>query len=427
MTMPAPVVYIGSSIAPEKVRAIIPDAQIMPPIQRGHLYRDRMLGFTFFVIIDGVFFNDLAISPREIIDVLNDGATIVGASSMGAIRAAECWPAGMRGVGSIYRLFRRGSLDSDEEVAVTFGPVNPHLVVSVPLVNVRYATARLVRLKTLGQQQADRILSSAKNIFYAKRHWNNILRGAGIDDPDGKLKRALRAHDLKLMDATRAVRRAASMLAGQPGVFNQRRSGDRLFIPNSHVRERSHDALAGTSPEQVRPALWRWLVASGRVRRIPALTALLFEQPGSQAGTGAIHVTAEMLGSPYPERAWKALLDAGELDAAVLRHRAIGMAANEARMAGRAPTTRHQYLAGLEIAIAHGYPQWSTMQASLSSQASLWSLIEAFRDELSLAKCFRERMFGKTGTKIPALSMATSSADMTVNMPENMRSPPDGT
>lgn len=401
---PTPVIYIGSSIAPEKVRAIVPDAQIMPPIQRGDLYRDRMLGFKFFVIIDGVFFNDLAISPREIIDVLDDGATIIGASSMGAIRAAECWPAGMMGVGSIYRLFRRGSLDSDEEVAVTFGPVNPHLLVSVPLVNVRYATRRLVRLKRMEPRQAEKILSSAKAIFYANRNWNSILQGAGIDDPDEQLKHALRAHDLKLIDATRAIKRAASLRHGRPEVFNQGGAGNTLFIPNSHIRERSHDALAGTSPEQVMPALWHWLLASGRLRRLPLLMDLLPNQPKSLADSGTINVPAESFASPYPKRAWEALQKAGELDAAVLRYRAIAMAASEARNAGSVPATRHRYLAGLEIAIEHGYPQWTTMRASLSSQAPLWALIEAFRDELSLAKCFREQLFGKTENNVPALS-----------------------
>lgn len=404
MKQPTPVIYAGSSIAPEKVRAILPGAQIMPPIQRGDLYRDRMLGFTFFVIIDGVFFNDLAISPREIIDVLNDGATIIGASSMGAIRAAECWPAGMMGVGSIYRLFRRGSLDSDEEVAVTFGPVNPHLVVSVPLINVRYATSRLVRLKSINQQQADNILSSAKNIFYANRNWNAILQGAGINDPENQLKQALRKHDLKLLDAIRAIKRTASLLNSRPDVINQHRSSDTLFIPNCHIREKRHDALAGTNPERVRPALWRWLLASGRVRRFPMLTALLPAWSESQPGTGTTHVPPESLESPYPEQAWEALQAAGELDATVLRYRAIGMAANEARNANCVPAVRHEYLAGLEIAIAHGYPQWPTMRASLSSQTTLWSLIQNFRDELSLAKCFREQLFGSAENNMPALS-----------------------
>ena len=115
-------------------------------------------------------------------------------------------------------------------------------------------------------------------------------------------------------------------------------------------------------------------------------------------------IAEESLESPYPDMGWEALQAVGELDAAILRYRAVGMAAAETRKAGWTPATSHAHLAGLEVAIAHGYPHWSAMQLSLSSQPSLWALIETFRHELSLAKCFREHLFGKTENNPPALS-----------------------
>jgi hypothetical protein len=98
----APIVYVGPTLSVEAVQRAYPGCIIRPPIRRGDLYRDRMLRGAVFLILDGVFFQDEAISPREILDVIADGAMVVGASSMGALRAAECWPMGMRGVGSIY-------------------------------------------------------------------------------------------------------------------------------------------------------------------------------------------------------------------------------------------------------------------------------------------------------------------------------------
>jgi hypothetical protein len=118
-------VYVGPTLDPAAARTILPDAQLMPPIGRGELYRDRLLGFSVFLILDGVFLERLAVSPREIVDVLQDGATVVGASSMGAIRAAECRPAGMHGVGTIYHLYRRGHLTTEDDVAVAFHSVPP--------------------------------------------------------------------------------------------------------------------------------------------------------------------------------------------------------------------------------------------------------------------------------------------------------------
>jgi hypothetical protein len=103
-------------------------------------------GGSVFVIIDGVFHQEPAVPPREILDVLEDGALIVGASSMGALRAAECWPAGMRGVGTIYRLYRRGALGSDDEVILIYSSDGSgYQSRSVPLINVRYALSRAFR------------------------------------------------------------------------------------------------------------------------------------------------------------------------------------------------------------------------------------------------------------------------------------------
>jgi hypothetical protein len=136
----------------------------MPPIRRGDLYRDRLLGFRVFVILDGVFGQELAVSPREAIDVARDGAVVVGACSMGAIRAAECWPAGVEGVGAVYRLFRRGALTSDAEVAVAFSPEPPYRPVSVPLVNVRYALSRCLRDRVLSRTIAEQHVISSTAI-----------------------------------------------------------------------------------------------------------------------------------------------------------------------------------------------------------------------------------------------------------------------
>src|SRR6202171_1396192 len=104
----APIVYLGPSLPSSDAEVALPGCDLRAPIRRGDLYRDRLGGGSVFVIIDGVFHQEPAVPLREILDVLKDGAMIVGASSMGALRAAECWPAGMRGWGPISRLHTRG-------------------------------------------------------------------------------------------------------------------------------------------------------------------------------------------------------------------------------------------------------------------------------------------------------------------------------
>src|SRR5580765_3353945 len=191
MRMP-PIVYVGPTLDAAGVKEWLPEAQVMPPVRRGDLYRDRLLGFSFFLILDGVFLDELAISPREVVDVIRDAATIVGASSMGAIRAAECWTAGMHGVGSIYRMYRRGSLSSDDEVAITFSPLSPGLSATVPLVTVRYAVSRVVRRGALSKAEAAQIVRAAADLHYADRTWKSILQAAGLVDRDDRLSTSLR-------------------------------------------------------------------------------------------------------------------------------------------------------------------------------------------------------------------------------------------
>jgi hypothetical protein len=235
----APLVYVGPTLSRDAVKHAYPGCIIRPPIRRGDLYRDRMLRGAVFVILDGVFFQDEAISPREILDVIADGALVVGASSMGALRAAECWPAGMRGVGSIYRLFRSGALSSDDEVAIAFSGEAS----SVALVNVRYAARQVVRERQLKSAEATQLVQAAAEMFYEDRHWALVLKEAGLSDRP-QLRAALASHDLKAKDAKRALARVRRWLGADPGLLERPRNSTRAFAPSEDHRERSHDAFA---------------------------------------------------------------------------------------------------------------------------------------------------------------------------------------
>jgi hypothetical protein len=165
----APIVFLGPSARREELAAVCPTAQFLPPIQRDDLYRARERGGSIFLIIDGMFSHCLAVSPREIIDVIRDGALVLGASSMGAVRSAECWPSGMRGLGVIARLYRMGRLDSDDEVAVSVDPVNEFASLTVALINVRFAVSGARRRRLLDQDSAAAIVRAAKQIHFPDR------------------------------------------------------------------------------------------------------------------------------------------------------------------------------------------------------------------------------------------------------------------
>lgn len=434
MSMP-PVVYVGPSLEPDVVRDLLPQVQIMPPIRRGDLYRDRLLGFRLFLILDGAFFQSLAISPREIIDVIQDQGIVVGASSMGAMRAAECWPAGMHGVGSIYRLFRRGRLTSDDEVAVAFVAAPPYLATTVPLVNVRYAVSRAARDGTLSMADARRIVASASDLHYSDRTWRSVIASAAIPDQGDSLLASLSVFDLKRMDAVCAVRRIHGWIEEAPYLLTDKSATRGRRFLAAGPREVPHDS-PGTGQRRVRKKdLWRWLVATGRYRRYAAIAlgGLIdaesrrvprpldpdWKQRATAAsrtdnnwspgfGLTAADVSAAVARRHVLVRAVDRLarhdsdlvravlaevVVAGDLDAIVLRFRTFRSAVARAKARALRPEAQHRYRARQEIAAFHGFQTWPELRQAFAHSLEVWTWIEEIAEETALAKRVRDALF----------------------------------
>ncbi|MEK6279022.1 MAG: TfuA-like protein [Acidobacteriota bacterium] len=126
------------------------------------------------VIIDGEFGQNLSVSPKEILRLLDQGVRVIGASSMGALRAAELQRFGMEGLGWIYDSFASGRLTRDDEVALTYSPIDSSPV-TVPLVNVRYWLESLEKAGELDKATTLRMLRKAGQIFFGDRTFQ-VLR-----------------------------------------------------------------------------------------------------------------------------------------------------------------------------------------------------------------------------------------------------------
>ena len=59
---------------------------------------------------------------HELLAALDAGVAVYGGASMGALRAAELWPLGVVGVGTVFGWYRDGVLDDDDEVALYHAP-----------------------------------------------------------------------------------------------------------------------------------------------------------------------------------------------------------------------------------------------------------------------------------------------------------------
>ncbi len=170
------IVYLGPSLSTEKARSIL-EADYRPPIRRGDLKKALNSGAGIIGIIDGTFFNDSPVAHKEILEVMKKGVTVVGGSSMGALRASELDVYGMIGVGRVYECYRSKRIEADDEVAVTFSPVTGEQL-SEPLVNVRYQLKAAEKDGVITKQENESFISMAAGMHYPGRTYHNMIRTA---------------------------------------------------------------------------------------------------------------------------------------------------------------------------------------------------------------------------------------------------------
>src|SRR5262245_31282110 len=112
------------------------------------------------------------------------GVHVFGSASMGALRAAELAPFGMRGVGLIFEAYRDGRLapylaepfEDDDEVAVMHGSAEAGFVpLSEAMVNIRCSLASAVEAGLIAPATRDTLARLGKELFYPDRSYRRLL------------------------------------------------------------------------------------------------------------------------------------------------------------------------------------------------------------------------------------------------------------
>jgi TfuA protein len=170
-------VFLGPSLDKETAEEILPATYLLPA-KRGDLAAAVRDGSDIICLIDGVFHQESAVAHREILFALESGVRVIGASSMGALRAAEMDTLGMEGVGEIYRLYKTGELVSDDEVALVFDPTSG-LSLSEPLINIRCTLKKAEQENVITPDSHTSLLNAARSLFYPQRTYPAIVSAAG--------------------------------------------------------------------------------------------------------------------------------------------------------------------------------------------------------------------------------------------------------
>lgn len=208
-------VFLGPSLSPHDARSIAPDCIIHPPAACGDLYRLARSGADTIVLIDGLFESVRSVWHKEILWALEAGIRVIGASSMGALRAAECATFGMEPVGRIAHDYLAGRRTRDGDVAVAHREGDAGwIATSVPLVNVEATSEAAVATGAMSDEQRALVNDVAARQFYAQRTWRSIVES--VREVDAAAAVALDGHldsngvvDQKADDACAALRAAA--------------------------------------------------------------------------------------------------------------------------------------------------------------------------------------------------------------------------
>ncbi|TCA62131.1 TfuA-like protein [Rhizobium leguminosarum] len=179
------IIFAGPSL-PDAASLAGEGIGVLPPATQGDVLAAVEQGANVIGLIDGGFEYAAPVWHKEILRALSLGVAVLGAASMGALRAAECHSFGMIGIGRIFEDYRTGRLVDDAAVALTHAPsALGSKPLTVPLVNV---SATLDVMQDSGQLASglrQELEDAASVIFFKKRTWRAVVEQcAGLAEPD---------------------------------------------------------------------------------------------------------------------------------------------------------------------------------------------------------------------------------------------------
>jgi hypothetical protein len=345
------VVFTGPTLPAEEAEAMLA-CVALPPARQGDVWRAARTHQPVAIgLIDGVFLHEPAVWHREILAALAQGIHVFGAASMGALRAAELAPFGMRGVGRVFEAYRDGvwpgyadAFEDDDEVAVIHAPAALGAApLSDAMVDVRDTLLAAEAAGVIGTVAREALAGELKRLPFPARSFAGLAERARARPDAAALPAWLAGGRVarKRLDARAMLRALAAFMASDPPPFAAQFHFETAQVWTDFV---AAEAVVPT-PEEVslldelrlRPALWR---------------------AAERAALGRLHATA--VAPEPPEPAIRAQLTRLRMDRALARRADLDAwcHANAAPAAVMARLLRDE--AALELALADPPPALTT-------------------------------------------------------------------
>lgn len=204
------VVFAGPTLPREPGpdwQVLLDACDVRPPARRGDVLAALAHHPRTIVLLDGYYFTVPSVTHKELLYALDAGVRVIGAASLGALRAAELEPFGMEGVGAVFEGYKTGALDGDDEVALLHASAeHGYRPITLALVEVRHALAHLAV-----ESGAEALIADLKNLSFMDRHPSRVVDLARAhlgDAAASELSRLLARESLKREDARKALERA---------------------------------------------------------------------------------------------------------------------------------------------------------------------------------------------------------------------------
>lgn len=163
------VLFAGPSIAG---LALPPNIALRPPAVCGDLAALKSDAPVAVGLVDGHFGLAPTVWHKEILELLACGVRVLGAASIGALRAAELADEGMEGVGAIYEAYRSGAIERDDAVMLLQAPAEyDYVPLSLALVDAE-CTLSIVACSRPERRMMQRIV---RTMCYQTRSWPRCL------------------------------------------------------------------------------------------------------------------------------------------------------------------------------------------------------------------------------------------------------------
>jgi hypothetical protein len=177
-------IFTGPTISEEECIVWLEDAVYLPPVSQGDIISLLKKKPVVIGIIDGYFDTVPAVWHKEILLAVSKGVIVVGGASMGALRAAELHSFGMVGIGEIFRWYRDGIIDADDEVAVHHSTGEFHFkAFNESLVNIRKTLQMAVAIGVIDSETEKKLVEIGRNLDFWNRNYPLIFsegKSAGI-------------------------------------------------------------------------------------------------------------------------------------------------------------------------------------------------------------------------------------------------------